>query len=77
MQVNNSTISVANHCYRSSIILSVKLKQDSEEIVETGTSIISLAIKIELGSLVCAHATYEGCWTHPHRENTVTVKVHR
>jgi hypothetical protein len=44
MHVNISTISDFNLLLRSSMILPVKLKVDSEERVDTGTVKISLAI---------------------------------
>jgi hypothetical protein len=44
MQASISTCSVNNLRRLSSIILLVKLKQDSEDLVETGTEKISLAI---------------------------------
>jgi hypothetical protein len=44
MQASISTCSDISLRRRSSIILTVKLKDDSEETVETGTTIITLAI---------------------------------
>jgi hypothetical protein len=44
MQVSISTVSDNKRRRRSSIILPIKLKHDFEEIVETETDIISLAI---------------------------------
>jgi hypothetical protein len=44
MQVSISTFSGNKRRRRSSSILAVQLKQDSEETVDVGTDIISLAI---------------------------------
>jgi hypothetical protein len=49
MQTNIFTVSEFKRRRRSSMILSEKLKQDSEEVVETGTDIISLTIIEKIG----------------------------
>ena len=58
-QVNIFTFSGNKRRHRSSIILPVKLKQDSEETIDTGTDIISLAIMDKTG--------YVSLWSHHQR----------
>ena len=66
MQASISIVLDNKRHRRSSIILTVKLKYDSEETVEIGTDIISLAIIESIGYVSCGHATREVNQSYPH-----------